>query len=92
MRKEPLTITIDPDSELGRALDASTGSPVVLVRGSSRFHVTRDPADPWATYDPEQVLDGLHEIAGTLSPDEGERMKALVYRGREEGTRPLTRP
>lgn len=91
MAKEPLMITIDPDSELGRALDASPGNPVVLVRGSSRFHVTRDPSDPWATYDPEQVLDGLHEIAGTLSPDEGERMKALVYRGREEGTRPLTR-
>ena len=92
MAKEPLMITIDPDSDLGRALDASAGNPVVLVRGSSRFHVTRDAQDPWATYDPEQVLEGLHEIAGTLSPDEGERMKALVYRGREEGTRPLTRP
>ena len=92
MSKEPLTITLDPDSELGRALDESTSHPVVLVRGSARFHVTRGSDDPWATYDPEQVLEGLHEIAGTLSPDEGERMKELIYRGREEGTRPLTRP
>ena len=92
MTKEPLTITIDPDSELGRALDETDGEPVVLVRGSTRFRVTRDPDDPWANYDPESVLAGLHEIAGTLSPEEGARMKELIYRGREEGTRPLTRP
>ncbi len=92
MSRNPVTITIDPDSELGRALDEGGDAPVVLVRGSSRFRVTRDPADPWAHYDPEAVLDGLHEIAGTLAPAEGERMKALIYHGREEGTRPLSRP
>jgi hypothetical protein len=92
MRKESITITIDPDSELGRALDESNDMPVVLRRGQTRFRVVRDPDDPWATYDPEQVLEGLHEIAGTLSPAEGERMKELIYRGREEGTRPITRP
>src|SRR5436309_1639954 len=92
MAKDPLTITIDPDSELGRALDETAGEPVVLVRGTTRFRVTRDPDDPWATYNPEAVLEGLHEIAGTLSPEEGERMKELIYRSREEGTRPITRP
>lgn len=92
MAKAPLTITIDPDSELGRALDEAEGEPVVLVRGAARFRVTRDPDDPWADYDPEAVLDGLREIAGTLSPEEGERMKELIYRGREERTRPIDRP
>ena len=92
MAKEPLTITIDPDSELGRALEETGDEPVVLVRGGSRFRVTRDPDDTWAYYDAEAVLEGLHEIAGTLSPEEGERMKELIYRGREEGTRPITRP
>lgn len=91
MAREPLTITIDPDSELGRALD-ETDEPVVLLRGGVRFRVTRDQDDPWANYDPEQVLEGLREIAGALSPAEGERMKELIYRGREEGTRPITRP
>jgi hypothetical protein len=71
MRKEPLTITIDPDSELGRALDESAGEPVVLVRGATRFRVTRAPDDPWANYDPEGVLEGLREIAGTLFPGRG---------------------
>src|SRR5262249_52613692 len=92
MTKAPLTITIDPDSELGRALDESRDEPVVLVRGSSRFRVTRDPDDPWAAYDPEKVRAGLRRFARTLPPDEGERIKDLISRGREEGTRPITRP
>ena len=92
MAKEPLTISIDPDSELGRALDQTAGEPIVLLRNGARFRVTRDPDDPWANYDPEKVLEGLHEIAGTLSPAEADRMKDLIYRGREEGTRPISRP
>ncbi len=92
MAKEPVTITIDPDSELGRALDDSDGSPVVLVRGDARFRVVPAADDLWADYDPEAVLAALHAAAGTLSPEEGERIKQLIYRGREEGTRPLSRP
>jgi hypothetical protein len=92
MAKGPLTITIDPDSELGRALDQATGEPIVLLRDGTRFLVTRDPDDPWANYDPEKVLEGLYEIAGTLSPAEGERMKDPISRGREEGNRLITRP
>ena len=92
MSTGPRTITIDPDSELGRALEASEESPIILVRDGARFRVTRDPDDPWASYDPAAFLEGLYAIAGTLSPAEGERMKELIYRGREEGTRPLTRP
>jgi hypothetical protein len=92
MTKEPLTITVDPDSELGRALDDSDGAPVVLVRGSAHFRVVRAADDLWAGYDPEAVLAGLHAVAGTMSPEEGERIKQLIYRAREEGTRPLSRP
>jgi hypothetical protein len=93
MAREPITIAIDPDSELGRVLDETTdGEPVVLLRGRTRFRVIREADDPWASYDPESVLEGLQEIAGTLSPEEGERIKELIYRGREEGTRPITRP
>jgi hypothetical protein len=73
-----LTITIDPDSELGRALDEANGNPIVLVREGVRFRLTRDPDDPWASYDPEKVRDGLKKVAGLLTP--------------EEGTRPIDRP
>jgi hypothetical protein len=92
MAKTPLTITIDSDSELGRALDDSDGSPVILERNRARFRVTRDPDDPWADYDPEKLRAALRAVAGTLTADEGERLKELIYRGREEGTRPINRP
>lgn len=88
----PRTIDIDPDSELGQALAETNGEAMVLVRGTTRFRVVPEADDPWANYDPESVLDGLREIAGTLTPEEGERRKALIYRGREEGTRPIDRP
>jgi hypothetical protein len=89
---EPHTITIDPDSELGRALDETNGAPVVLLRGKERFRVIRDPDDPWAHYDPAKVRAGLKKVAGLITPEEGERIKEAIYRGREEGTRPLDRP
>ncbi len=92
MAKAPLTITIDPDSELGRALDNADGPPVILERNGARFRVTRDPDDLWVDYDPEALRAALRAVAGTLTPDEGERLKELIYRGREEGTRPIDRP
>ncbi len=92
MTKEPLTFTIDPDSELGRALDESDGSPIVLERNGAHFRMTRDPDDPWADYDPEKVRAGLREFAGMLTPEEGERIKETIDREREEGTRPIDRP
>ena len=92
MASETLTITVDPDSELGRALERSGDSPVILVRNGARFRVTRDPEDPWANYDPEKVRAGLKKVAGLLSPEEGDRIIEAIYRGREEGTRPIDRP
>jgi hypothetical protein len=92
MTKEPFTITIDPDSELGRALDETNGEPVVLLRGGTRFRVIREAEDPWATYDPAKLRAGLKKVAGLLSPEEGDRIIETIYRGREEGTRPITRP
>ncbi|MCC6314167.1 MAG: hypothetical protein IT337_09125 [Thermomicrobiales bacterium] len=92
MAHGPLTIMIDPDSELGRALGAGDLDSVVLQRGNARFRITREPDDPWASYDSEKIRAGLHELAGMLSPEEGEQIKERIYRGREEGSRPITRP
>ncbi len=92
MASEPLTITIDPESELGRALGEPDEAPIILIRNGARFRVTRDPDDPWANYDPEKVREGLKKVAGLLSPEEGDRIIEGIYRGREEGTRPIERP
>ncbi len=92
MAREPLTITVDPDSELGRALDDTAGEPVILLRGGTRFRVTREADDPWAQYDPARLRAGLKNVAGLLSAEDGDRIIEDIYRGREEGTRPITRP
>ena len=87
-----LTIIISPDSELARALDEGDAESVVLLRAGNRFRVVRESDDPWATYDPAKLRAGLKKVAGLLSPEEGEHIIESIYRGREEGTRPLSRP
>jgi hypothetical protein len=44
MAKEHLTITIDPDSELGRALEETGDEPFVLLRGTTRFRLNMNRA------------------------------------------------
>ena len=36
--KEPRTVRIDPESELGRGLNENNGGPVMLLCGGTRFH------------------------------------------------------
>lgn len=85
-----LTITISPDSDIARALDEGDAESLVLLHGGTRFRVIRESDDPWATYDPAKLRAGLKKVAGLLSPEEGERIIESIYRGREEGTRPLS--
>ena len=92
MAREPRTITIDSDNELGKALAEPDNSPIILVRNGTRFRVTRDPEDPWANYDPEKVREGLRKVAGLRTEEEADRIKEEIYRGRDEGTRPIDRP
>jgi hypothetical protein len=68
------------------------GDPFLLRRGAARFRVIREADDPWATYDPARLRAGLERVAGLLSPEEGDCIIEEIYRGREEGTRPITRP
>lgn len=91
MTTEPYVIRVDPDSDLGRALDDGSRE-IVLISGDERFKVSRDTADPWAKFDPEAFRSALHDIAGLITPEEAERRKEQLYRWREEGSRPLTRP
>jgi hypothetical protein len=92
MATAPKTVRVTTETALPDLLDDAAWEPMILERDGVRFRVIRAEEDLWADYDPEAVLEGLREITGTLSADEGERMKALIYRGREEGTRPITHP
>lgn len=90
--KKPRTIELDPESELARVLESTNGEPLYLNSNGVRFRVIRVEDDPWADYDPEKVRAGLRKHAGMISTEEADRIKELIYRGREEGTRPLERP
>lgn len=88
----PKPIPVDDETKLTTILDEAEANPVRLERDGVVYRVVREDADPWADYDPERVREGLRRFAGMITPEEAERMKALVYRAREEGTRPLRRP
>ena len=87
-----VTIELDPKSDLARVLAAAGETPVVLVSNGDRYVVNRTDDDLWKDYDPEQVRAALREAAGSITPEEAEELKEMVYRGREEGTRPFDRP
>ena len=88
------TIRITETTDWPRLLDEAASAPVRLERDGVVFRLAREAEeeDIWAGYDPERVREGLRLFAGMITPEEAERMKELVYRGREEGTRPIDRP
>jgi len=98
MAREPRTIVVEPGSELYRILGEAADEPVELRRNGVRYRVSRlatgesDKKDIWAGYDPERVRASLRSVAGTLSDDEADAMIEYIYRGREEGNRPMDRP
>jgi|SRR5215211_7114516 len=79
----------------------ATGKPIEVTSESHVVPTVKDEVEPplgladpdnlWAAYDPERTRETLRRMAGSIS-QEGERIKALIYRGREEGTRPPDRP
>lgn len=89
-----MTVKVPPGSDIVRLLDATADGPVLLEWEGVAYRLSRaDEAEQiWADYDPERVRAGLRAMAGIITPEDAERMKELVYRGREEGTRPPDRP
>jgi hypothetical protein len=92
MSKTIQIISIEPGSDLARALQDAEMASVVLESDGVHYRVLRDADDIWAGYDPELLLATVRAAAGTLTPEEGEELKDLIYRGREEGSRPPDRP
>jgi hypothetical protein len=92
MTSDPSPIPVTDATTLTEVLDEAAGTPVRLERSGVVYRLSREDADIWAGYDPERVRAGLRRVAGLITPEEATRMKELVYRGREEGTRPIDRP
>lgn len=86
------TIHVSPGSELARLLDEVHDAPFRLEKDGVTYRLSREEDDIWANHDPEAVREALRTAAGTLTPEEGEELKAYIYRAREEGSRPADRP
>jgi hypothetical protein len=63
MTEEALTITLDPDSDLARAL-ADADVAVILESNGVRYTVGRE--NVFARYDPQAALRGLRQSRGAL--------------------------
>ncbi len=90
--RELITVNIDPESDLAKALAESGAKPIVLISTGERFEVTRAEDDPADDYDAEAFRAALRAAAGTFTPDEAEQLKQDIYHWREEGTRPVNGP
>lgn len=93
------TINVEPGGELDRLLAEANGAALILVRNGVRYRLHREESaaeanedDPWADYDPERLIAGVRAVAGSMSEAEAERLKAYIYAGREEGSRPADGP
>jgi hypothetical protein len=85
MAKEPLTIPLDPTSELAQVL-AAVGTPVVLESNGVRYTVERE--DIFARYDVETVLRGLRQSRGALrGVDTAALLADLAEQRRQDSTR-----
>lgn len=52
----------------------------------------KEPEDPWAGYDPEKVRDAVAKAAGSWADIDTDELTAEIYRARDEGSRPESRP
>jgi hypothetical protein len=85
-------VELDPESELAKVLAASAKKPIILVSNGDRYMVNRADDDLSKGNDDEEFREALRKVVGTLTPEEGERLKRDIYRWREEGSRPIDRP
>jgi hypothetical protein len=95
MAKEPRTIKVAADSELGKLVDEARYHPVLLEKDGAVYSLTPHSAEPeelWAGYDPEKVKKAIAATAGSWADLDTEQLIADIYHARREGSRPASRP
>lgn len=90
--REEVIVEIEADSELAKALAASGKKQVTIICDVPLPVAERDPDDLWADYDPEAVREALRAVAGIFTPEEGERLKRMVYPWRDDEGRRIDPP
>lgn len=84
------TVTVRPDSELGRTLKAAqtSGEPVVVDTGEQRFTLIvalAEPAqDAFADYDPQAAMAGIRALDDALAGVDREQLLDDLYAQRAQ--------
>jgi len=91
---DPRAIHVAAGSELDAVLAEAKAQPLILVRNGVRYRPMREDAadDIWAGHDPEALRRTVQEMAGSISAEEAERLKEVIHRGRDDGTRSASCP
>jgi hypothetical protein len=88
-------ITVEGDTNLAQLLDEAAIAPVLLEKNGKLFRlisVETETDDIWTNYQPEEAREGIRSAAGSWKDIDSEKAKNDIYRAREEGTRPVSRP
>jgi hypothetical protein len=90
MPDDPRIITIDEASEIARLLAAADTHPVRLTTGKVSYRVTREGRPPQAD---KRAFNGtIDRLAGSWTAEDADASIEYIYKAREEGSRPATRP
>lgn len=90
MLHQPITIDIDEASDLARLLTEAGTHPLRLTAGTVSYRVTRD--DTLAQTDLAAFNAAIDRLAGSWSAEDADAAIDYIYKAREEGCRPATRP
>jgi hypothetical protein len=95
-------IEVEQDSEIAELFQQASEQPIIVEFEGQRFRLGRDSAEhhedsspslgihePAGGYDPDRFAEILGQVAGSISVEDGERMKAHIYAARKAGSRPV---
>ncbi len=89
MAKARKRIEVAQGTVVARLLDKAARTPLLLETDGELYRLQRADDDIWADYDPEKVREALTKYADRWQDTD---IEAFIYRGREEGTKPLSTP
>ncbi len=94
MGRDPRRMKVKPGSELARLLEAARGDVLLLEKDDELYRIVREmkEEDISGGYDPEKVREALAETAGSWADIDTDSLIAEIYRAREQGSRPASRP
>ena len=93
MAEQSKIIKITSYGEVALLLQEAAIEPVILERNGERYCLSKIVGeDIWVGYDPEKVRAAVRKTSGSWQDIDAEELIADIYRAREDGSRPASRP